>query len=654
MRYGPAQHRLTMHHTVPRPELPEAVRSIRSGQSLLFTGGRGFGKTVLLKQLERSYQQSGEALCLYHTLQAADGDADSIFDPLQERLHRAARACFKSLSIGGGCPAPHQQARGTSFTSFQRYVEALLDHASLLHGDLPFVLLLDEAEALLRMERPAIVLGNLRALCESTGGFGVQVVVAGFRGLRDFRDADDRTSPLTGLCMTRSLRLLPEDSVTALLAPLMERLPPELLEEAGAWLQAEAGGHPMILHRLCWAVQEVLEESHATLDLDALAGEHEDWFAQRAFKEWVSAWTDPEIEAFRTVLRDGVCDRQALGPERVDVLAYSGAVAVQGGQVTAPVGAFNRWYSRTCATRRARRVSRRTRMDLQQAKRAIAMTRAGNTVGTAFFITERLLLTCRHNLIVEAGKPLAREVALSLTAWEPEPLNLTAMATPLEYRDLALLELVGDPPAGLVPLPISRQRPAVDGPFWTWGFPTLVYRLVSNGNRFTGQVRDPQTRIQTHPAMQLHVPDTRDPVSGLSGAPILVGGRVVGVVSHHLLRKRIPGWDGQSALPSVGMFGALYGVPMEEAVQGFSLTEYVQPPENWDGLQADLHRLNDSQLSAVIRKAGVPNEDRPSQRLSIRDRAAELIAWAQVQPDGFPQVDRAIDQVAPLLYRGSG
>ncbi|MCB9785316.1 MAG: trypsin-like peptidase domain-containing protein [Deltaproteobacteria bacterium] len=173
--------------------------------------------------------------------------------------------------------------------------------------------------------------------------------------------------------------------------------------------------------------------------------------------------------------------------------------------------------------------------------------------GTGVLVSPDLVLTARHvvadpqsdaprplGALIEVRFPDRRVEATLIDAWQDRS------------ADWALLRCDGAP--GCAPLPLGGTLTADDS--WeTYGFP----RAYPDGRPLDGRVTAPRRAIGAADCIVLHsafaATGNGDPSPGLAGAPVIVGGALVGVLR-------------QSALPKgESVDGTLYACPIDLVVR---------------------------------------------------------------------------------------
>jgi hypothetical protein len=220
--------------------------------------------------------------------------------------------------------------------------------------------------------------------------------------------------------------------------------------------------------------------------------------------------------------------------------------------------------------------------------RAIARIAPGdNTRGTGFLVADRLILTAFH-VVADRAKSQARRAPV----WRPEPLVVRFGSTehpdtqwqPASAkihdrffsieRDWAVIEI--EPPAGLAPVTPFTLAAYGGGPaaFETFGFPTIKQDI---GGVYHGKVL-----AWTADTGEIDADNLGDEnAGGISGAPVVVGNVVVGIILRSLASAR----TGQAITRS------LYAIPIEHAMghlRGLVEWDAGKPIEFQDAVEATL------------------------------------------------------------------
>lgn len=417
LRYSPRKWLSGKHFETVQPTRPLFAQVLRSDSSFLLTGGRGLGKTVTLRLLERQLREERRGVVVLRDLTACGGKRpEDLFLRLAADIFDAARDFLRHEKHALDLPGPPTAVVINAFDTLLCYTYDLTRCIRDDYGDFSFFLLLDEGEHLLRMEDPLVVLGNLRALCEDVHAGAPQLVISGFRDLRDFRKADG-TSPLKNLCTLHSLGLLPEEAAQELTAPLLARLDDELRAPYQRWLTEMAGGHPLVIQSLCAAIEGRMDAGQAPAVVPRVEDAELKLLVGRSFKDLLGAWDGQDKTAMARLVQHGAVDVSEIADESRAVLCYSGVAVERDGMIHAPVGLFNAWYREERGAKPRVRVLRVGALTLEDCKRGIVQTRVGTTVGTAFFVDGLHLLTCEHNLYPDPDRlqPRAEQVELCFT-----------------------------------------------------------------------------------------------------------------------------------------------------------------------------------------------------------------------------------------------
>jgi hypothetical protein len=194
-------------------------------------------------------------------------------------------------------------------------------------------------------------------------------------------------------------------------------------------------------------------------------------------------------------------------------------------------------------------------VSLESLQRIVAQTRTSSIQGTAFLVSATHVLTCAHCL--GPKEEWARHLDLHFSRWASADRDRQAtLIHAAANLDVALLRL--DQEASVEALPLLAS--AETGREWTsFAHPAQV---GEDGLVLRGQVEDAAARVYGKPALQLYCKEGRDQVQGASGAPVMVQGRVVGLLTHQLL-----GYGRRGQVHPV--FNTLYALPVAQ-LQGFS------------------------------------------------------------------------------------
>ncbi|MDP2310633.1 MAG: trypsin-like peptidase domain-containing protein [Pseudomonadota bacterium] len=191
--------------------------------------------------------------------------------------------------------------------------------------------------------------------------------------------------------------------------------------------------------------------------------------------------------------------------------------------------------------------------DLDRLRLLVARTRLPGNDGSAFLVGPSLALTCAHCLRARDG--FADRVTLEFPLHDP-PRTVEAVVIPERFDerlDVALLRLAA--PVDLPFLGLGR-RPPRDAPWRSVLFPSGADDAITVG--LPGDVvTEPNHRFYEVPAMELRLAEAGEDLVGVSGSPVLCGGRIVGIVSAQLKKQGAGG----GARPA---YERLYAVPLEE------------------------------------------------------------------------------------------
>ncbi len=189
-------------------------------------------------------------------------------------------------------------------------------------------------------------------------------------------------------------------------------------------------------------------------------------------------------------------------------------------------------------------------------KRAIARVQVGGERGTAFLVAEDVVLTALH---------VVARVDGARFEFYPDPIRLFFFDGPQKVAAAPIPGLV-DPVGDWVALrcerslevePLGLDTTVEVGDAWS-AFGYAMPR-ADDGMVFAGEVADADARFRRVEALQLFAAQAAAgsgaPVAGLSGAPVVVEGRVVGLVRANL--KDALGDDRRN------LAGTIYACPVD-------------------------------------------------------------------------------------------
>lgn len=174
--------------------------------------------------------------------------------------------------------------------------------------------------------------------------------------------------------------------------------------------------------------------------------------------------------------------------------------------------------------------------------------------GTAFLIDPRHVLTCAHCLGTSQSHAIIAQ--LRFTAWTGQQDFVAQLVDQPDWSlDIAVLEL--DEPISIEPLTLSST--VNTGDHWQlFGHPggELDGAIV-----LTGSIRDTDANLNgMRPLLQLSCQEAADKLHGASGSPIVVNGRVVGILMHQRMQLE----HAEHALQSIikPAFQTIYALPV--------------------------------------------------------------------------------------------
>lgn len=330
---------------VERRELKNLLRLVRAGQSVLITGGRKFGKTVLLQQVRQHLQlQAGSEsplfLPFYLDLMSLTRPptAARLFSALSHKVPPAVDALLNQRGVNAKChPAPDTWRSDPSH-EFIRYLNDVLNHLDDTVGRVIFIYLLDECEALLGAEETHTLLGNLRAVVGPETDNRIKLVVAGFRDTKDYEDPITGTSPFKNVLIPLPLSLFQEAEFNELIRPFIASLPEDYRETLRKMVWEATGGHPCLVQVIC----DLLMTEFSPQEFKAASAKAIKLLQGMAFGSWVGRFTSVDHDLFRNVLADR--DTNNANPLSIEFLQYCGVLTSYGEKLLAPCGLFNEWY----------------------------------------------------------------------------------------------------------------------------------------------------------------------------------------------------------------------------------------------------------------------------------------------------------------------
>jgi len=332
---------------VKRRELAELLDQLNAGQSVMVSGGRKLGKTVLLQQVKAHFETPDNnatsiGVPLYQDLMSLTRPptAERLFSALSHKVPLAVDSLLERRTVKGKCqPAPDSWHNDPS-AEFIRYLNDVLNHLDDTVGRVVLIYLLDECEALLGARETHTLLGNLRALVGPETDNRVKLVVTGFRDIKEYEDPVTGTSPFKNLLLPMPLTLFEEKEFDELVAPLLGSLPAENQLELREQVWRATGGHPCIAQTIC----RLLTTEFSPESFVAASDKATKLLQAMAFGSWVSRFTQDDHQLFRRVLEGK--GAPGKNPVSVEFLQYCGVIAVSGDKLIAPCGLFNEWYKR--------------------------------------------------------------------------------------------------------------------------------------------------------------------------------------------------------------------------------------------------------------------------------------------------------------------
>ncbi|MCW3466196.1 serine protease [Chitinophaga nivalis] len=159
----------------------------------------------------------------------------------------------------------------------------------------------------------------------------------------------------------------------------------------------------------------------------------------------------------------------------------------------------------------------------KQIEVATVQVTCGAKSGTAFFVVteadKQILLTSEHNL------PKGQPVKLYLNNKEVEAEILERISD----RDVAILELKNKPAIIIPALPVKKIEIPYNENWETYGFPI---QRVNSGGRYTGSISRTNDGTKWDVDLECEQYSNLKQFDGLSGAPLVMNGHVVGVIGY--------------------------------------------------------------------------------------------------------------------------
>lgn len=235
--------------------------------------------------------------------------------------------------------------------------------------------------------------------------------------------------------------------------------------------------------------------------------------------------------------------------------------------------------------------------------------------GTGVLVAPDLVLTARHIVADEQSdrlRPLGAQIEVRFPDRRVEATLVERWHD--RHADWALLRCDGA--AGAAPIPLGGEL-AADDSWETYGFP----RAYPDGRPLDGRVIAPRRALGTADCIVLHsafaATGNGDPAPGLAGAPVVVGGALVGILRRSALPKgeTIDGTlyacpidlvvrQASDALPRLERVAGLPGVPPgplpDEPFPGL-LPYGADRAEVFFGRGAEIARLHDQVVGTSVR-----------------------------------------------------
>lgn len=216
-----------------------------------------------------------------------------------------------------------------------------------------------------------------------------------------------------------------------------------------------------------------------------------------------------------------------------------------------------------------------------QLESVVARITCDGEEGSGFALDDTTILTALH-CVLRHTQPGA-EVRVEFPNLDPPATCTATVIASEEALDLAVLRMNASV-AGLRPLPLSAAPPQYDAQWETYGFPATKRTA---GTRLTGVVSRLASNSPSQWDVDLAVSGVPAPQKpqGLSGAPIVVAGRILAVVQKAL---DTPGTLGAVSVAKAAKF-------LKEASVAFQAASEDLPPEIAEHTQHSLVSIADQQ-----------------------------------------------------------
>lgn len=403
-----------------RRELHSLLRRLDNGNSVLLTGGRKLGKTVLLQQVQEELEERGPGagqvmLPVYQDLQifSQRPTASTLFGTLSQKLANAAAKMLRNLTLSASCPPPPADWKNDPSAEFVDYLNSVLDDLDRTVGAVHLVCLLDECEALLGSSESHLLLDNLRALTGPSTRTRVQIVATGFRDLKDFRDPRSNTSPFANVFMFMQLGLLAPDEFGELIGPLLMSFPAAEQNQLSERILAVTGCHPCVIQTLCGYLLEAtgsLEER-----FEAASSQAMERLRGPVFSSWVNSFRPEDHELFKRLLSGDAVPKADTTSE--EFLLYCGVAAAENGILRAPCGLFNKWYKDFTGVATTRVTPKVKVLKGEEGGAGVPGIKIPRAVENAYKANKLAVF-------VGSGLSLGRDVVGSFPSWGEIPLRL--------------------------------------------------------------------------------------------------------------------------------------------------------------------------------------------------------------------------------------
>lgn len=340
-------------------ELTEIIgKRIRHSQpiSTILIGGRKIGKSSLLceiiRRIEGQPQSDLRLVPAYVNFQRiTDLSPTKIFAQIVTSIISSLQ---KQPGISVILPSP---CGGDPYGEFCEQLWAIWNQCSAVLGNVRFVVLIDEADRLLKRAWTADVIGNLRDLINTSElRFFIALVITGFRELHDYAvvETEGMGSVLGNAAYWTSLGVLTERECQQLITGPLHG---PLSEQVAQAVYDQSGGHPFVTQYL---MQQIWAPDLAQISEADVSKAAQGFSSQvKLFVSWEERFTDWDTKVYCALAGLGgfggletlfgrLASKGNMGQleDALDFLCYAGVVATQYGRFWIAGRLFCDWFLR--------------------------------------------------------------------------------------------------------------------------------------------------------------------------------------------------------------------------------------------------------------------------------------------------------------------